>query len=80
MTLTPEQLAELALTNVLGDERHRFYAVRVAEAIRQAIDEEKQLSILDAWDVMRWELGKTIGVDKVNEVGGKIQDAIRSGK
>jgi hypothetical protein len=54
MTLTPEQLAELALTDVLGNERHRFYAVRVAEAIRQAVNEEKQLCILDAWDVVRW--------------------------
>ena len=37
MALTPEQLAEQALSNILGDEVRRFYAVRVVDAIRQAI-------------------------------------------
>jgi hypothetical protein len=80
MALTPEQLAEQALTNVLDGDIRMFCVVKVAEGIRQAIDEEKQLCILDAWDVIRWELEKTIGTDKVNEVGGKIQQAIRSRK
>ena len=80
MALTPEQLAEQALSNILGDEVRMFYVVKVADAIRQAVDEGKQLCILDAWDVVRWELEKAIGADKVNEVGGKIQDTIRSRK
>jgi hypothetical protein len=49
-------------------------------AIREARDEEKQICILDAWDVIRWELGKVIGVDKVDEIGGKVQQAIRARK
>jgi hypothetical protein len=80
MPLTPEQLAEQALSNITGESIRMFYVAKVAEAIRQAIDEEKQLCILDAWDVVRWELEKTIGPDRVNEIGGKIQQAIRSRK
>jgi hypothetical protein len=80
MTLTPEQLAELALNNIFGDEVRMFYAVKVAEAIRQSLDEEKQLCILDAWDIIRWELKKVIGPERVNEIGGKIQQAIRARK
>ena len=80
MTLTPEQLAELALNNIYADEVRMFYAVKVAEAIRQSLDEEKQLCILDAWHIIRWELEKTIGPDRVNQIGGKIQDAIRKRK
>jgi hypothetical protein len=37
MTFTPEQLAEQALSNILGGEIHRFYAVRFVDAIRQAV-------------------------------------------
>ena len=80
MTLTPEQLAEQALSNITGENIRMFYAVKVAQAIREAVDEEKQLCILDAWDILRWELEKTIGPDKVNEIGGKIQQKIRSRK
>jgi hypothetical protein len=80
MTLTPEQLAELALNNIFGDEVRMFYSVKVAQAIRRALDEEKQLCILDAWDIIRCELEKLIGADKVNEIGGKIQQAIRARK
>jgi hypothetical protein len=80
MTFNPEQLAELALNNIVGEDVRMFYVAKVAEAIRQAIDEEKQICILDAWDVLRWELEKTIGPDKVNEIGGKIQQAIRARK
>jgi hypothetical protein len=57
-----------------------FYVVRVAKAIREAIGEERQLCILDAWYVVRWELEKVIGPEKVNEIGGMIQQAIRSRK
>jgi hypothetical protein len=78
MTLTPEQLAEQALSNIPNEDSRMFYASKVSEAIRQAIDEEKQLCILDAWDIVGWELEKTIGPDRVNEIGGKSQDAIRS--
>jgi hypothetical protein len=77
MTLTPEQRAELALNHIFADEVHRFYKVKVAEAIRQAVEEEKQLCILDAWDTLRWELGKVIGVDKVDDIGAKVQETIR---
>ena len=41
MALTPEQLAEQALSNILGDEVRMFYVVKVADAIRQAVDEGK---------------------------------------
>jgi hypothetical protein len=58
----------------------RFYAVRVIDVIRQAIAEEKELCILDAWDVIRLELEKVIGPDKVDEIGGKIQQVIRARK
>jgi hypothetical protein len=61
MRLSPEQLAEQALSNITGEEVRMFYVVKVAEAIRLAINEEKQLCTLDAWDVLRWELEKTIG-------------------
>jgi hypothetical protein len=50
----------------------------VGEAIRQAVDEEKQRCIRVAWDILWWELEPLIGIDKVNEVGQKIQQAIRS--
>jgi hypothetical protein len=73
-----EQFAEQALSNITGEEVRMFYVAKVAQAIRQAIDEEKQLCMLDAWDVLRWELEKAIGPDKVNEIGGKIQQAIRA--
>jgi hypothetical protein len=56
MTLTPEQRAEQALSNILGDEIRMFYVVKDTEATRQAVDEEKQPCILDAWNVVRWEL------------------------
>jgi hypothetical protein len=80
MILTPEQLAEQALSNITGENIRMFYVVKVAQVIRQAIDEEKQLCILDAWHVVRWELEKEIGPDRVNEIGGKIQQAIRKHK
>lgn len=80
MAQTPEQLAEQALSNIVDDHTRMFYVVKVAEAIRQAVDDEKQLCILDAWDVVRWDLEKVIGPDKVNEIGGKVQDAIRKRK
>jgi hypothetical protein len=53
-------------------------ALKVAAVARQALDEEKQRCIRIAWDVLWWELEPLIGIDKVNEVGGKIQRAIRS--
>jgi hypothetical protein len=56
MIFTPEQLAELALNHILAEEFRLFYVAKVAEAIRQAVDEEKQLRILDAWDVVKWDL------------------------
>jgi hypothetical protein len=75
MAQTPEQLAEKALSNIVHDFTRMFYAVKVADAIRQAIDEEKQLCILDAWDIIRWELEKTIGPDRVNEEGPTVPAA-----
>jgi len=80
MTLTPEQLAERALSNITSEDLRMFYVVKVADAIRKAIDEEKQLCILDAWDVVRWELKKTLGADRADQIGGKIQQAIRARK
>jgi len=53
-------------------------ALSAAETTRQAIDEEKQRCIRIAWDVLWWELEPLIGIDKVNEVAHKIQQAIRS--
>jgi hypothetical protein len=76
----PEQPAERALSPITGENIRIFYVVKVADAIRQAIDGEKQRCILDARDLIRWELEQTIGPDKVNEVGGKIQRAIHSRK
>jgi hypothetical protein len=37
-------------------------------------------SAQQALEIIRWDLEKTIGPDKVNEIGGKIQQAIRSRK
>jgi hypothetical protein len=53
-------------------------ALSVAAITRQAVDEEKQRCIRIAWDVLWWELEPLIGIDKVNEVAQKIQQAIRS--
>jgi len=74
--MIPKQAQSQALGGDIGTPD----ALRVAETTRQAVDEEKQRCIRIAWDVLWWELEPLIGIDKVNEVGGKIQLAIRSHK
>jgi hypothetical protein len=60
MTLTPEQLAEQALRNITGENIGMFYVVKVAEAIRQAIDEERQFCILDAQERLSAGFGQIL--------------------
>jgi hypothetical protein len=67
-----------APSRVLSGEIRTVDALSVAAMTRQAVDEEKQRCIRIAWDVLWWELEPLIGIDKVNEVAQKIQQAIRS--
>jgi hypothetical protein len=57
MTLTPEQPAEQALSNILGDEVRRFYAVRVTDALGSKI----------TVDVIREEKLSQLLIEKVGQ-------------